>query len=84
MSDKKQTAVRLLAQEIKEIIGPTDNRTQELLVSRAIRKAEEMHKKQMIEFANDYEQYSYKAYLSNRYSQAKSAEQYYEETYENN
>jgi len=47
-----------------------------------IKQAKEMRKEEMINFAIDYDEYCHNSFVQNQYKSIKSAEQYYENTYE--
>lgn len=48
-----------------------------------IEQAKQLERENMIKFAEDYELHSWKQSNDNRYVQPKSAEQYYNETFNN-
>ena len=68
----KQSAVRFLVREIKDIVGIVDTTyKQKILILNAIQKAQKMEREQMID-----------AYTANSVIRVRNkAEQYYEQTY---
>lgn len=47
------------------------------------KQALEMYKKEMIDFASKYDEYCHNSFIQNSHTQIKSAEEFYQETFEN-
>ena len=53
--DMKQTAIEFLIKEFSDILGPLETKPmQDLLMMDAMKRAKQMEKSQMINFADDY------------------------------